>query len=317
MKSKPKTFLNDSRIWIGSTIALAIVLVIVLASGSFAGGLSTHVVDKNAAASNAINFINVRVLRGQATAELKSVEDWNGLYKLIITVNGRDIPVYVTKDGQFLIPQAINMSYVPPEVKPKEIPKSANPTAMLFTMAFCPYGNQAENNIAPVVSALKNVIEIVPHYIVSKTSVKNGTIDEMYASLHGPQELHQDVRELCVYKYNKDKYWDFVLGINKNCSPSNADTCWESIAQSVGINVSNITNCYKNEAKTLLENEAKLDEQYSVSSSPTLLINNVEYSGQRTPQAYMDAICSAFETEPAVCNTTINSTATAPASGNC
>jgi len=46
--------------------------------------------------------------------------------------------------------------------------------------------------------------------------------------MHGIQEVNQDVRELCVWKYQKDKFWSFLKEINKSCSSQNADTCWEA-----------------------------------------------------------------------------------------
>ena len=59
--------------------------------------------------------------------------------------------------------------------------------------------------------------------------------ENKYCSMHGIQELNQGVRELCVQKYQPDKLWDFVMKINKACSASNADTCWEAVAKTAGV----------------------------------------------------------------------------------
>jgi hypothetical protein len=53
-----------------------------------------------------------------------------------------------------------------------------------------------------------------------------------------------------------------------------------------------------------------------VSGSPTLIINNVDYSGARTAEAYKTAICSGFTAEPTECSQTLSEDSTS-ANGSC
>ena len=124
--------------------------------------------------------------------------------------------------------------------------------------------------------------------------------------MHGIQELNQDVRELCVYKYAKSKYWDFVMEINKKCSAQNVDSCWEAIAEEKGIDTDKMKTCQKDEAMELLKKEVELNEKYGVRGSPALIINGATYKGGRTPEAYKQAICSAFAVKPAECDETLS-----------
>ena len=66
--------------------------------------------------------------------------------------------------------------------------------------------------------------------------------------------------------------------------------------------------------------EAQIDEtaveKDSAYSSPTLVINGVEYNGARTPEGYKQAICNSFETAPAECSTVLSAVSTA-VSGGC
>jgi len=170
-------------------------------------------------AKKAIDYINENFLRGNAKAELVSVSDENGLYRLQLKIGDREYTSYVTKNGKLLFPEAIDL--VPPE--PKEIPKTQKPDVKLFVMSFCPFGNQAEEMLMPVVDLLKDKADIELHYIIY-SNYASGYPDycldkeNKYCSMHGIGELHQDVRELCVWKYQRDKFWDFVKEINENTS---------------------------------------------------------------------------------------------------
>ncbi|MBP8591380.1 hypothetical protein KBI33_02880, partial [Candidatus Shapirobacteria bacterium] len=158
---------------------------------------------------------------------------------------------------------------------------------------------------------LKNSIKIEPHYIVSKSG-------EKYESMHGDQELNQNVRELCVYKYQPDKFWSFLKQVNKDCTAENADSCWKGAASKVGINVNQISNCEKNEKNALLDAEIALTEKYGVGGSPTLLINETTYRGARSEEGYKQAICSAFNQPPQECDTVLEETTDqTTASGGC
>ncbi len=203
-----------------------------------------------------------------------------------------------------------------------EITPSNNPTAYLFTMTFCPYGNQAEDGIIPVVDLLGDNIEIEPHYVIYQDYRGGGPeycLDDenQYCSMHGIQELNQDVRELCVYRDQKDKYWDFVDAINKACDYKNVDTCWEGVAATTGVNATQVKTCEQNDALELLATEVELNEKYNVKGSPALVINDSTYQGGRAPEDYKTAICSAFNNAPAECSTTLSDASGATGDASC
>lgn len=283
------------------------VILVVVILGLIGGGIFYLQKKKNAskqadATNKALDYINKNLLQSGVTASLKDVAKENGLFKITITLsqNGQNQEgaIYETLDGKLLfIYPPVDMS---PKAAPQQ-PKSDKPDVRLFVMAFCPYGNQAEDLIKPVLDLLKDKISLTLNYIVSKDS------SGKYTSLHGDQELNQDVRELCVAKYQNDKFWDFVLKINEKCTAQNADTCWEQQATDLGIDAQKIKDCQKNEAAAILDAEAVLNSQYNASSSPTLIINGVLYSGDRTSDGYKNGICSAFNTPPQECQQTLSS----------
>jgi hypothetical protein len=175
-----------------------------------------------------------------------------------------------------------------------------------------------------------------------KAYLKTGT-GAMYASLHGRQEANQDVRELCAWNQVTDKkvWWDFVANVNKNCTSTDADTCWEQQAKTAGLDTNKITECFNKDAVTLIEKELALTTQYQVQGSPTVMVNTVIFPPEaaytqdgkgalvigkktatqdkyRTPNVIKEAICASFNKAPKECDTLLNElSGAAPGPGAC
>ncbi len=61
--------------------------------------------------------------------------------------------------------------------------------------------------------------------------------------------------------------------------------------------------------------EADLNTKYGVRGSPTLVINDKVVSINRSPEAYKEAICSAFTNPPEECNQKLSESPTSPGFG--
>ncbi len=301
------------------------VIVVVILLGVAAGlyYINGNTISKDKANKIAIDFINTNLLQGQATATTKEITSQSGVYKIKIDVQGQEYFTYITKDGKILFPQGAEITPAEEDNTQvtKDIPKKEKSQAMLFVMSFCPYGNQAEDAMAPVVDLLGDKADIKLHYVIYSNYNGGGANycldkENKYCSMHGIQELNQGVRELCVQKYQSDKLWDFVLQINNACSSGNVDSCWEPIAKTIGIDVAKIKTCQKDEAINLLQEEVALNEKYEVQGSPMLLINEKEFNGARSAEGYKAGICAGFEDEPTECSQSLSST-TSTADGSC
>lgn len=261
-------------------------------------------------------YIDNNLLGGTVTSEITGVsenEEYD-FYEVTVKVQNQEYTFYVSTDGKFLYLQRYDMNEQPEETTttttvPITYTKTEKPKVLLFTMSYCPYGNVAEDMIKPVIDLMKDKITVEPHYIINKT-------DTGYTSLHGDQELHENVRELCINKYQPDKYWDFVMAVNSGCTSANVDSCWESIASANGIDTAKIKTCQTNEATALIESEIELSTQYNASASPTTFINETKYSGARTPEAFKTTLCTAFIDTPSECSETLSGSSTT-ASGSC
>lgn len=194
------------------------------------------------------------------------------------------------------------------------------PLVQLFTMSYCPYGNIAEEGIQPAVELLGDKIEFEPRYVIYANYGGEGYCigNGAYCSLHGVQELNQDIREQCVWENDNGKYWNFVFAMNDKCNYKNADTCWESVAQSLGIDTSMVKQCEKNNALTFADDSYVLNQKYGVRGSPTLVIDGKEVAPtSRTPEAYKQVICDAFDSKPAECSTVLSSASGGAVTGGC
>jgi len=202
-----------------------------------------------------------------------------------------------------------------------EIAKTARPTVDLYVMSFCPYGTQAENLMKPVFDLLGTKADFKIRFI---TSISGNTIDSIQ-SLHGTNEVKEDLRQVCIMKnYDATTYWNYLMTFNSNCSSlindaTALDTCWKNTATQAGIDTAAIQTCANStDAFNLMKADEQLTTQYGIQGSPTLLINEVQYSGSRSSSAFQQAICSAFTTAPAECSQTISSSATTSvSSGAC
>jgi len=327
MAKKKDMKMPKMNIWMISSMALIIILAAVVIFGSKLFGTTTstsNLLKPEEASLKAVKFINDNLVQPNTTASFVSVSDAQGVYNVSVDYQGRNVSVYLTKDGSYMFlssPLDITQAIPQPEQQqqqPTETPKAAKPTVQLYVMAFCPYGIQAEDAMKPVVDLLGSKADIQVHFIASV----GGTTPDSVSSLHGLVEAQEDLRQVCIMKnYDQKTYWKYVTTINANCSSkyrdASYDACWKDAATKAGIDASKIDTCSKgSEGINLLKADGALTTQYGVSGSPTLIINGVKYNGGRTPDAYKEGICAAFNTEPAECSQNLSVTGAA-SSGNC
>lgn len=258
------------------------------------------------------------------TATVKEVTEDGDLYKITVSANGQDQPVYITKDGTKLIQQAVSFEDIEKqkaEAKKqeedlnKEIPKTDKPVVDLYVMSFCPYGNKAEDTLKSVYNLLKSKVDFNFRYIVN---AEGGKI----TSLHGQPEVDQNEREACVLKnYGKDRWLDFVTYINKNCGTVQlAGACWEAGAKSLGINTAKISACVASEGTALMTADAAASNMADAGGSPTMIINGIKtktVSQYGNSEAYKKTICGAFNAAPEECSKVLGTETTTSEGGSC
>lgn len=298
--------------------SFVLIILLALTLVSFSSPSQTGLT-KEEAGKKAVDYIsNLPQMQVQGVnvslGDTKETE--SGVYKVGIKITSprdeQEINSYITKDAKYLFPQGIDITQNQEQTQnqktkttskqTEEIPKSDKPKVELFVMSFCPYGNQAENTMYPVYKSLKNQVDWNIHYIVSGSKGN-------FKSLHGQEEVDQDIRELCVLNESgMDKWWEFVIYVNNNCGSDGI--CWKEAAQNAGLDVNKIKTCVDEKDADLLTKEVKATQESGATGSPTLFINGkksrtvYDYGNS---DSYKQTICSAFTQPPSECEQDLGS----------
>ncbi len=297
--------------------AILIIILAVITLGSPSGN-TTMAAESRACSEKVISYINTNLASSGQTATPINITEKNDVYAIWSRYQGRELPIYASRDCTLLFPTATNMNTPVATPVPSQTPKkSASPVVDLWVMSFCPYGTQAETVMRPVVDLLGTKADISVRYI---TTVGGQTVDSV-DSLHGPAEAHEDILQLCIMKSNPEKFWNYLKDFNTRCYPvwqnaTRLDTCRKNVTAVLGIDLPKIETCANGaEGLTLVDLDATESDAIGASASPTLFINGVKYAGARTPEAYKQAICNSFDTAPAECTTVLSTTSTASTGG--
>lgn len=283
---KCKSFFENlsKKHWIISTITFAALSIILLTIGVFSCNITGNAIGTNEVGQRVLDFANNQ----GANAELISTTDNGQLYEVILSIDGQELPVYVTKDGENLVPNLIPLTAnviqdTPEQTAPAqtEISKSDKPTAELFIMTHCPYGTQAEKGFLPV---LENF---------DKADAK---IRFVHYFMHKPEETETPI-QICIREEQSDKFLPYLREFLKEGISENAIVA-------ANIDETKLNTCISSgKWEEYYNTDKTLSESYGVRGSPTLVINGVIAQSGRDSSSYLSAICSAFNDAPEECET--------------
>lgn len=302
--------------WIYSTVILVLILIALagmqmtgmLTAGD--GAIQTTVqnqISSQDAGQKALDFINNNLVQPGTTVTLGSVAEMSGVYNVTTTYAGNDIPVYITKDGRYLIVPGIGAIDIDnfeapepvqpqePEPQPSEIPKSDRPVLDVFIMSYCPYGLQAAKAVTPVQELLGESADINIRFV--------------QYTMHGQEEEDENYRMMCIREEEPEKFWQYM-----ECFTGSGDS-GKCTAES-GIDTANLEDCMENRASGYYDEDKLLDSKYAVGGSPTFVLNEKVISVTRSPEAVKQEICNAFNTMPEECSQTLSTAQASPGFGS-
>jgi len=317
--------LKKIHFWEIISIVLLVLLIFSYTSFDF------NAKSKEEIGQDVVDFINAEIFQGQAEGVLISVEEEYGLYSIKMEVEGQELNPYVTKDGKLLFPQGVDTGELSMPVTGggtvvnacEHINKVDKPQMEMFVMSFCPYGQQAQSLVIPVADFFGDWIDIEPRYVVYPESYYPGREDQFceggVCAMHGLGELHENMRQACVWKYDKNEYWTYVECIIDNCDSTDVDECWEQCTED--LNTNQIENCWRDEGVKLMERSTDAMEKYGVSGSEAFILNEerLQMSSYRWDSNKLrELICCGFEDVPDICDKEIvGVVATAGGAGSC
>ena len=176
----------------------------------------------------------------------------------------------VQKQNEYVIPEDMLFPMGGIFLKRKRMPDRVD----LFVMSNCPAGNDALRRMIELLEEYEKNIQIEVHYI---------TIFHEFgiSSLHGPEEIKEDIHQALVQKKYPEKFWKYQLLYQQKKETG-------SICEELEIPVQEITG-YHNQGVAILEKDFKLCRELGVQSSPTFLWENrVLFNSQHKYQKFIE-----------------------------
>ncbi|MDJ0625710.1 MAG: thioredoxin domain-containing protein [Candidatus Caenarcaniphilales bacterium] len=277
-------------------------------------------VNKDSAGTKAQEYLTKHIFKNGITSEVTDVKKEGSFFTVSMKIlkDGNEVDkvkVYITEDGKHLsLGPIFDINNPPPSAEEKQaealksIPKKDKPSVELFVMTGCPFGVQAETAFMPVIKHLGGSIDFTPRYVIYSNYQGGGPeycVDKenKYCSMHGAEEAREGVRQICIWNNQQDKWWNYIDKFNKDCKiDAQINQCAEKVAKDVGIDYSKVKECESSSTNELLEKEVQRNKKFNVAGSPTIIINETLYEGNRSPNAILSAICNGFKNKPEVCN---------------
>jgi len=261
----------------------------------------------------AMEYINEMLKEQGQSASLVSWSEEGGLYKIDFKIGDNQYQSFVTKDGKYLFPYALDLTKKAEqkteekETQTTQVEKRERPDVKLFVMSYCPFGLQMEKALLPVWQLLKDKANIGIYFV-----------DYI---MHGKKEMEENLRQYCIQKEEKEKYLAYL-----GCFVKDGNT--ENCLKEAGIDQDKLNSCQSTTDKEFKISESftetgyppfnihkDLNEKYGVRGSPTLVINDTVVNVERSPEKVKEAICSAFLNPPEECNQKLPEETTSPGFG--
>jgi protein-disulfide isomerase len=294
--SKKKEFNLSKEIsgnyWRTAAVILGILLILSLAFGGVGGTKIT----KEEAGEKVVDFAESQGVE----ATLVEVNAKGSVYEVILSMQDQEVPVYITLDGDNLIPSLVPLDTdtttpsTPSTPTPTEVPKSDKPQVDLFVMTHCPYGTQAEKGFIAAMKTLKDVADIKIKFV--------------HYFLHAPEEDETPI-QICIREEQPDKFLPYL-----ECFLEDGDS--DRCLTETGVDTTKLETCKSNgNADSYYAIDSAESEAAGVRGSPTLVINGVQSNAGRDSASYLSGICGAFNIAPEACNTELSSAGPSPGFG--
>lgn len=213
-------------------------------------------------------------------------------------------------------------------------PLSAPVSVDLYVMSQCPFGVQAEDAFLPAIRALGPAMDVRLRFIAREVSVDSQSPDAAaatavvpssttnasgFSSLHGPAEVEENIRQLCVQELAPGRLWDYLEVRNPLIHSSE----WSVAVEAVGLSTAQVAACVEGpQGKELLRENLKAQLRRQAPSSPTIDVNGILYEGKRSSRGLAQSVCEVLnqrgEKLPKICRRLETLSDEVPAvSGNC
>lgn len=277
--------------WILSTLVLAIVLIVLLATG-FSIGSGNVKGDK--AADNLINFINAQ---GNGDAKLVSLKEDKGFYEITVEYQGTEIPVLTTLDGNFLVTDIvpINGEAVSDDTAQQEIPnekievtagnspsdgsENAQVTIIEFSDYECPFCERFYSETLP---------QIKEKYI--KTGKVKLVFKDFPLSFHPSAQKAAEAARCARAQRGDTGYWKMHDKLFENQASLSIEN-YKKWAKEIGLNAGVFDACIDSDRYADdVKRDLSYGESLGITGTPGFFINGISLSGAQPFSAFEQII---------------------------
>lgn len=293
-QKKPSVF-GKIKFWQISSVLLLILFIVALMANFSGNGLS-GAISKDDAKNKVQQYANI--VTGGAVVDVGSVIEGeeSGLYKVPLTVKGQTMNGYITKDGKFFFPAAVNLAdffekvnslgdqgtkgaqansqpstpSAPIDVSLDDDPvlgeKNAPVTMVEFSDFQCPFCGQFEKNTFPG---------------IKKEYIDTGKVKLVYRDfpLTNIHPYAQKAAEASECADEQGKYWKYHDKLFENQDALTVDDL-KKYADDLNLNNNKFEKCLDSDAmKDEIQKDMSDGESYGVTGTPAFFINGVILEG--------------------------------------
>lgn len=236
----------------------------------------------------------------KVTFEIEKIVENDGVYQfqMKLKADGQEQPYtsYMTKSGKLFFTTGLEVDKLnlekdttkTTETKKKtcsDLSKSETPKLTAFVVSKCPYGLQMQRLFKKASADLAGIADYLDIRYIGEI------VDGKITSMHGDEEAQENLRQICLREEQKQVFYNYLTC---HIQEGKVDECLVS----VGANTANLNSCMTDANRGIKYAKADFDlaNKFSVSGSPTLLLNNKETVsefdfGGRNVKAVKDMLC--------------------------
>jgi len=269
-------------------IALAISLVFV-----FRGGMTGNVISENEAGKSLVSYLNAQTGGG---VEYISSKDIGNLYETTVSYQGQNIPVYITKDGEYFVQNIIPLTG---EVIVDNSVTVPNPTVNIDGETLVDDDAVKGDENAPVTMVEfsdyecpfcgRHFEQTYPQII--EEYVNTGKVKLVYRDF--PLDFHpnaQKAAEAAECAGEQDKYWEMHDKLFENQQALGINNL-KQYAKEIGLNTAKFNSCLDSgKMVSEIAKDMQDGQAAGISGTPGFIINGRLVSGAQPFSAFKQII---------------------------
>ena len=289
-------------VWQIVSALLSILLIASIFTSGF-GGSGGRSMSASKTATKVLSYLNANVLQGQP-ATLGNVEDAGSVYAIDLTVGGRTLTTYASKDGRYFFPNGLDLDSPPPQLPDQgegSTPPAAQPSVdMAKLVDDDPMKGQKSAPVTIVEFSDFQCPFCARFYTDTLTQIQKDYIDTGKVKIvyrDFPLSFHtnaQPAAEAAECADDQGKFWQFHDKLFENQQALSGDN-YKLWAKELGLDTKKFNDCVdSNKYASEVQKDMTDGQAAGVSGTPAFFVNGQFLSGAQPYAAFKSAIDAAL-----------------------